>query len=72
MSRAASNRVRSNTKKGKEESRGTAVNMSVAEAEEIKELPNEELVANIDEIKEYEYLTNCMICQDFTFMSRDP
>ena len=62
MSRAASNRVRSNTIKGKEESRGTAVNMSAAEAEVIKELSNEELVANNDEIKEYEYLTNCMIC----------
>lgn len=72
VSRAVSNRVRRTTKKGKEESRGTAVNMSVAEAEEIKELANEELVANLEEIKEYEYLTNCMICQDFTFMSRDP
>ena len=50
--------MRRTTKKGKEESRGTAVNMSVAEAEEIKELPNEELVANPEEIKEYEYLTN--------------
>jgi len=46
--------------------------MSVAEAEVIKELTNDKLVANTEEIKEYEYLTNCMICQDFTFMSRDP
>ena len=64
--------MRRTTKNGKEESRGTAVNMSVAEAEVIKELTNDKLVANTEEIKEYEYLTNCMICQDFTFMSRDP
>ena len=64
--------MRRTTKNGKEESRGTAVNMSVAEAEVIKELTNDVLVANTEEIKEYEYLTNCMICQDFTFMSRDP
>ena len=53
--RAASNRIRRTTKKGKEETRGTGVNMSVAEGEieEIKQLADDELVANADEIKDY-------------------
>jgi hypothetical protein len=33
-----------------------------AKADEKKELQNEELIANIDEIKDYDYLTRCMIC----------
>jgi hypothetical protein len=73
VSRAASNRVRRTTKAGKTESRGTAVNMSVAENEEqVKELPTEELVANEDEIQDYDYLASCMICHEFTFMSNNP
>jgi hypothetical protein len=73
ISRGASNRIRRTTKTGKEESRGTGINMSVADEKEIiKELTNDELVANEEEIKEYDYLARCMICQDFTFMSKDP
>lgn len=35
IGRAASNRIRRTTKQGKEESRGTAVNMSIASEKEI-------------------------------------
>ena len=33
---------------------------------------NSEVIANPEEIKDYEYLTRCMTCTEFLFLSKNP